>query len=84
MLKRLGKDKTLISWGVTFRFYSGEDYQEFNMAKSKVIVSKIAENWGGFPLKIRYLANYLSLHVVTIMSNIYICSKLKAWQVILD
>ena len=61
MLKSFGKDKTLISCDVTFQFYcysvfySSEDYQEFNMAKSKVTVFKIARNWGGFPLQTRYL-----------------------------
>ena len=42
MLKSFGKGETLNFASV---FYSSEDYQEFNMAKSKVIVLKIARNW---------------------------------------
>ena len=33
-------------------FYSSEDYQELNMAKSKVLIFKIAGNWGTFANKI--------------------------------
>ena len=85
MLKCLGKGITLISCDVTFWFYycsffySSEDYQEFNMAKSKVLAFKIARNWQGFPLQTRYLVKKLSLHVVVIMSNVYIGSGLVAW-----
>ena len=47
MLKSHGKDEALISCDVTFRFYcysvfnSSEDYQELNIAKSRVLVFKI-------------------------------------------
>ena len=49
------------------------------MAKSKVLAFKIARNWQGFPLQTRYLIKKLSLHVVVIMSNVYIGSGLVAW-----
>ena len=61
MLKSLGKGETPISCDVIFRFscysvsYSSEDYQDLNMAKSKVLVFKIEANWGSFPLQTRYL-----------------------------
>ena len=67
MLKSLGKGKTLISCDVIFRFscysvfYSSEDYRELNMAKSKVLVFKIKENWGSFPLQTRYLVKKIYL-----------------------
>ena len=41
---------------VIFRLYcysvfnSSEDYQELNIAKSRVLVFKIAGSWGGFPM----------------------------------
>ena len=69
MLKSLGKGKKLISCDVIFRFYcysvyySSEDYRQLNMAKSKVLVFKIAGNWGGFPLQTRYLIKKIFLHV---------------------
>ena len=56
MLKSRGKDETLISCDAIFRFYcysvfnSSEDYQELNIAKSRVLVFKIAGSWGGFPM----------------------------------
>ena len=46
------------------------------MAKSKVIVFKIAGNWGGIPLQTRYLVKKLCLHVALIMTKIYIDSGL--------
>ena len=87
MMKSLRYVETLISCNVANRFYYlilsvfyfGEYYQEFNMTKSKVIVFKIAGNWGSFPLQTRYLVKKVSLHVVLIMSNIYIGSGLVAW-----
>ena len=50
MLKSYGKGETLISCDVIFRFYcysvfsSSEDCQELNIAKSRVVVFKIAAN----------------------------------------
>ena len=67
MLKSLDKGETLISCDVIFRFscysvfYSSEDYRELNMAKSKVLVFKIKENWGSFPLQTRYLVKKIYL-----------------------
>ena len=73
MLESLGKAKTLISF-VTFQFYcysafySGEDYQEFNLVKSKVIAFKIEGNWLGFTLQTRYMAKkILFLHTVLML-----------------
>ena len=73
MLESLGKAETLISF-VTFRFYcysvfySGEDYQQFKLVKSKVIAFKIEGNWLGFTLQTRYMARkILFLHTVRIM-----------------
>ena len=78
MLKSLGKGKTLIYCDVIFRFYcysvfySSEDYQQLNMAKSKVLAFKIAGNWGGFPLQTRYLVKKIILHAVLIIYMLYI------------
>ena len=66
MLKSLDKGETLISCDVIFRFscysvfYSSEDYQELNMAKSKVLVFKVAGNWG-FLVQTRYLIYFYML-----------------------
>ena len=48
MLKILGKDEEIFSYDIMYKFYaamyfySSQDYQEFNMAKSKLIFMKIA------------------------------------------
>ena len=70
MLKSLGKDKTLISCDVIFQFschsvfYSSEDYQELNLAKSKVLVFKITGNWGSFLLQTRYLVKKIHFYML--------------------
>ena len=48
---------------------TSDDYQELNMAKSKVLVFKIAGNWGGFLLQTRYFIKkivsvYCAHHIV--------------------
>ena len=73
MLKSHDEGKTLISCDVIFWFYcysvfnSSEDYQELNIVKSRVLVFKIAGNWGGFPMETRYLVKKIFLHVVLII-----------------
>ena len=73
MLKSHDEGKTLISCDVIFWFYcysvfnSSEDYQELNIAKSRVLVFKIAGNWRGFPMETRYLVKKIFLHVVLII-----------------
>ena len=61
-------------------FYSSEDYQEFNMAKSKLIAFiKIARNWGGFPLQTNYLVKKLFYMLSSSCCTFYICLGLVAW-----
>ena len=89
MLKSLGKGETLISCDVIFRFscysvfYSFEDYQELNMAKSKVLVFKIAGNWGSFPLQTRYtVKRYIYFYMLCssyTCCTFHIGSGLVAW-----
>ena len=92
MLKSLGKGETLISCDVIFQFscysvfYSSENYQELNMAKSKILVFKTEANWGSFPLQTRYLVKKTYF---CMFSSSYTCctfhigSGVAAWSVIL-
>ena len=88
MLKSLDKGETLISCDVIFRFscysvfYSSEDYQELNMAKSNVLVFKIEANSGCFPLQTRYLFTKIYLYMFCssyTCCTFHIGSRIVAW-----